>query len=75
MILVTGGLGYIGSHFIVQLLKEDTDLLIIDNLSNSKLDNLKFIENLTKKRSILLNVTQEIKRILIKYFLMRQLIQ
>tara|TARA_Y100000591_G_scaffold324043_1_gene342843 strand:+ start:39 stop:1046 length:1008 start_codon:yes stop_codon:yes gene_type:complete len=69
MILVTGGLGYIGSHFIVQLLKEDTDLLIIDNLSNSKLDNLKFIENLTKKKINFIECDTRDKKNINKIFL------
>ena len=34
-ILVTGGAGYIGSHTIVDLLKNDTELQVIDNFSNS----------------------------------------
>ncbi|MDT8347436.1 MAG: UDP-glucose 4-epimerase GalE [Flavobacteriaceae bacterium] len=34
-ILVTGGLGYIGSHSVVQLLNKDYDVVICDNLSNS----------------------------------------
>lgn len=35
-ILVTGGLGYIGSHTVVELAKENSDIIIVDNLSNSK---------------------------------------
>lgn len=34
-ILVTGGLGYIGSHTVVELLHDGHDIVIIDNLSNS----------------------------------------
>lgn len=34
-ILVTGGLGYIGSHTVIQLLDSGKDVVIIDNLSNS----------------------------------------
>ena len=37
LILVTGGLGYIGSHTIVRLIENDFDVIIYDNLSNSKL--------------------------------------
>ena len=37
-ILVTGGLGYIGSHTVVELCKNNYDVVIIDNLSNSKID-------------------------------------
>ena len=35
-ILVTGGLGYIGSHTVVELQAEGYDVLVVDNLSNSK---------------------------------------
>lgn len=48
-ILVTGGLGYIGSHTVVELQKEGFGVLIVDNLSNSKiqvLDNITSITNI-----------------------------
>ena len=35
-ILVTGGLGYIGSHTAVELICEGFDVVIVDNLSNSE---------------------------------------
>ncbi|MGL4990798.1 MAG: UDP-glucose 4-epimerase GalE [Sarcina sp.] len=35
-VLVTGGMGYIGSHTCIELLKEGHDVIIIDDLSNSK---------------------------------------
>tara|TARA_Y200000002_G_C22573181_1_gene617597 strand:+ start:76 stop:1077 length:1002 start_codon:yes stop_codon:yes gene_type:complete len=49
MILVTGGCGYIGSHFILQLVSEGKDVVCIDNLSNSNLDNLLKINQVSKK--------------------------
>ena len=49
-ILVTGGLGYIGSHTVVELLQADYDVFIVDNLSNSTIDVLDKIESITNKR-------------------------
>ena len=37
-ILVTGGSGYIGSHCVLELFKKGYKVIIIDNLSNSKLN-------------------------------------
>lgn len=48
-ILVTGGLGFIGSHTVVALLEKDYDVYIIDNLSNSSLDVLEGIAKITQK--------------------------
>lgn len=47
-VLVTGGIGYIGSHIIVELLKNDYDVYIIDNFENSDLKSLLNLELLTK---------------------------
>ena len=44
-ILVTGGLGYIGSYTVVELQDEGYEVIIIDNLSNS---NLKTLDNIFK---------------------------
>ena len=49
-ILVTGGTGYIGSHTIVQLINAGYEVLIVDNLSNSKICVLDRIEEITGKR-------------------------
>jgi UDP-glucose 4-epimerase len=38
--LVTGGLGYIGSHICIELLESNYNLIIVDNLSNSKIEKL-----------------------------------
>lgn len=48
-ILVTGGLGFIGSHTVVELLEQDYDVVIIDNLSNSSIDVLGGIAKITQK--------------------------
>lgn len=49
-ILVTGGTGYIGSHTCVELLDANYNVIILDNLSNSKKQVLDRIENLTGKK-------------------------
>lgn len=48
-ILVTGGLGYIGSHTVVELLEQNYDVIIIDDLSNSKKDVIDKIKEITHK--------------------------
>ena len=49
-ILVTGGTGYIGSHTVVELINRGEDVVIVDNLSNSKICVLDRIEKITGKR-------------------------
>ncbi len=49
-VLVTGGMGYIGSHTVVELLENNYEVIIIDNLVNSKIDVLDKIEKITGKR-------------------------
>ena len=49
-ILVTGGLGFIGSHTVVELIENGHEVIIIDNLSNSKIEVLDRIEKITKVR-------------------------
>ena len=51
-ILVTGGLGYIGSHTVVELLNNNFDVVIIDDLSNSEKFILKNIEEVSGKKPI-----------------------
>ncbi|MCQ8130287.1 UDP-glucose 4-epimerase GalE [Methylomonas rivi] len=46
-ILVTGGAGYIGSHTCVELIDNGFDVVIVDNLSNSKLESIRRIEKIT----------------------------
>lgn len=48
-ILVTGGLGYIGSHTVCELLDNDYEVVIVDNLYNSKMDTIDKIKEITKK--------------------------
>ncbi len=49
-ILVSGGTGYIGSHTCVELIQAGHDVVIFDNLSNSKVDVLDKIEEITGKK-------------------------
>ena len=49
-ILVTGGLGFIGSHTVVELVKENNEVIIVDNLYNSKEEVLEKIETITGKK-------------------------
>jgi len=48
-ILVTGGAGYIGSHTTLELLKVDFEVVVVDNLSNSKLESLERVQKLAEK--------------------------
>ena len=50
LILVTGGAGYIGSHTCVELLQAGYEVMVVDNLSNSKTEVLRRIEAITGKK-------------------------
>ena len=47
MILVTGGAGYIGSHTCVELLAAGHKVIVVDNLSNSRIEALHRVEKIT----------------------------
>lgn len=49
LILVTGGAGFIGSHTCVELLNKNHDIIVVDSLSNSKLENVDRIKQITRK--------------------------
>lgn len=49
-VLVTGGLGFIGSHTVVELLEEGYDVIVIDNLYNSEIAVKNKIEKITGKQ-------------------------
>ena len=51
-ILVTGGTGYIGSHTCVELLNAGYEVVILDNLVNSKKDVVDKIENISGKKLV-----------------------
>ncbi len=46
-ILVTGGAGYIGSHTVLQLLEAGHHVTVIDNLSNSSVESLNRVKNIS----------------------------
>lgn len=49
-VLVTGGLGYIGSHTVVELIESGFEVVIVDNLSNSRLGILDQIIQISEKK-------------------------
>jgi len=51
-ILVTGGLGYIGSHTVVELINNGFEVVIVDDLSNSERFILNNIEEITGKKPV-----------------------
>lgn len=55
-IVVTGGLGFIGSHTVVELQNEGFEVVAIDNLSNSSIDVLSGIEKITGKKPLFENL-------------------
>ena len=67
-VLVTGGLGFIGSHTVVELQNEGFEVVIIDNLSNSSEEVLKGIENITHKTPIFEKMDLRDKQDVISFF-------
>ena len=55
-ILVTGGLGFIGSHTVVELQQADYEVVIIDNLYNSKIEVLDSITSITGVKPSYFNI-------------------
>ena len=50
MILVTGGVGYIGSHTLIELSDGGFDFIVLDNLSNSSIEAIKRVEKIINKK-------------------------
>jgi len=56
LIVVTGGTGYIGSHTAVELMGAGYDVLVIDNLGNSRIEVLDGIEKISGQKPIFENL-------------------
>ena len=67
-ILVTGGTGYIGSHTVIELIKLGYEVLVIDNLSNSKAEVIDIIESITAVRPHFEKIEMCDKAALANYF-------
>ena len=67
-ILVTGGLGYIGSHVVVELQSSGFEVIIIDDLSNSSLDVLNGIFDITGLKPIFEKIDLKEKELVINFF-------
>lgn len=67
-ILVTGGLGFIGSHTVVELQNEGFEVVIIDNLSNSSIEVLKGIITITGKKPLFQQLDLREKRVVENFF-------
>ena len=49
-ILVTGGAGYIGTHTCIELIEAGYDVVVVDNLSNSKPAAMERVEQIVGKK-------------------------
>jgi UDP-glucose 4-epimerase len=67
-ILVTGGLGFIGSHTVVELQNEGFEVIIIDNLSNSTIEVLDKITLITGEKPSYFNIDLKDKKAVKHFF-------
>lgn len=67
-ILVTGGLGFIGSHTVVELQNEGFEVIIIDNLANSTIDVLDKITKITKIKPSFFQIDLKNKPLVADFF-------
>lgn len=71
-VLVTGGLGFIGSHVVVELQNEGFEVVIIDNLSNASLSVLDGIFAITGKTPVFVNLDLKNKKDVSLFFKQHQ---
>lgn len=67
-ILVTGGLGFIGSHTVVELQKEGFEVVIIDDLSNTRIEVLDGITAITGEKPEYVNLDLKDKALVGQFF-------
>jgi UDP-glucose 4-epimerase len=67
-ILITGGLGYIGSHIAIDLIKSDHNAILFDNLSNSHINTLYGLEMIVGNKIDFINGNINDKFLLSKIF-------
>ena len=67
-ILVTGGLGFIGSHTVVELQNEGYEVIIIDDLSNTRVEVLEGITEITKIRPEFVQIDLKEKEAVATFF-------
>lgn len=67
-ILVTGGLGFIGSHTVVELHNGGYEVIIIDDLSNSSIEILDGIEKIIGIRPNFVQLDLKVKEEVMKFF-------
>ena len=70
-ILITGGAGYLGSHMAALCLEKNVDIVVLDNLSNSDMSNLRKLETYFKKTIPFFNIDlrdkKKLKDIFVEY--------
>jgi UDP-glucose 4-epimerase len=67
-ILLTGGLGFIGSHTASVLVAEGHNPIILDNLCNSQIETLSRLEQIAEKSLFFVRWTSEIKMRFVTYW-------
>lgn len=67
-ILVTGGLGFIGSHTVVALQQKGYDVVVIDDLSNASIDVLEGIKNITGSKPAFSQIDLRDKQAVFQFF-------